>query len=84
MAKKIFIQNLPKYITGEKLKELFSVAGNVNSATIVHDKKTGQANGTGFVDMVSDDDAKKVIAMFDGKNIDGSILKVSEAIMLDV
>lgn len=79
MSTKLFIQNLPQYITGDKLKSIFLNAGNVIDATIVHDKKTNQPNGTGFIDMNSDAEAQEAIKMFDGKELDGCFIAVRKA-----
>jgi len=61
------------------LKEVFSQAGEVVSATVIIDKVTGRARGFGFVEMADDASAQKAIEMFNGYELDGRKLIVNEA-----
>ncbi|MEK7634665.1 MAG: RNA-binding protein [Patescibacteria group bacterium] len=79
MAKKLYVGNLSYNINNDSLKEMFSQAGTVESATIIMDKMTGRSKGFGFVEMSSDEEAQKAIEMFDGKETDGRALTVNEA-----
>lgn len=79
MAKKLYVGGLSENTTGDSLKELFSQAGTVESATVITDKMTGGSRGFGFVEMSSDEEAQKAIAMFDGKELDGRNITVNEA-----
>ena len=79
MAKKLYVGNLPYSATDDVLKETFSAAGNVASATIIMDRATGRSKGFGFVEMSSDEEALKAIEMFNGKDMDGRALTVNEA-----
>lgn len=58
---RIHVTNLPWSYTDEKLKELFSPAGEVVSASVVK-KPNGDSKGFGFVEYKTVDDAKKAIA----------------------
>jgi len=79
MAKKLYVGGLSYSTTEDALKDAFSQAGNVESATIIIDKMSGRSRGFGFVEMSADDDAAKAIEMWNGKELDGRSLTVNEA-----
>jgi len=79
MAKKLFVGGMSYETTENTLKETFSKAGTVESATIIVDKISGRSKGFGFVEMSSEEEAKKAIEMFNGKELDGRNVTVSEA-----
>jgi RNA recognition motif-containing protein len=79
MAKKLYVGNLSYEATSEGLKELFSQAGNVESAVVITDKISGRSKGFGFVEMSTEDEAQKAIEMLNGKEFEGRALKVNEA-----
>lgn len=79
MATNLFVGNLPYTIDSAKLEQLFAQAGTVASAKVISDKYSGRSRGFGFVEMASDEDVKKAIEMFNGKDIEGRQLVVNEA-----
>ncbi|MBC7836775.1 RNA-binding protein [Acetobacteraceae bacterium] len=79
MARKLFVGGLPYRTTGDELKDAFSQAGEVATASIVTDRETGRSRGFGFVEMAQDADAEKAISMWNGKDFGGRTLTVSEA-----
>lgn len=79
MAKKLYVGNLPYTTTDTDLRDLFSQAGAVDSATVIMDRMTGRSKGFGFVEMSDDAEAEKAIQMFNGKEQDGRSLTVNEA-----
>ncbi len=79
MGKKLYVGGLPYSTTEDALKDAFSQAGTVSSATIIMDKMTGRSKGFGFVEMTNDEDANKAIEMFNGKEFEGRTLTVNEA-----
>lgn len=79
MAKKLFVGGLSYDTTDTTLKETFSQAGTVESVTIITDKFSGRSKGFGFVEMSSEEEAKKAIEMFNGKEIGGRNVTVNEA-----
>lgn len=79
MAKKLFVGGLPWATTNDDLKDLFSQAGTVSSATIITDKMTGRSRGFGFVEFESDEEADKALSTFNGKEFNGRSLVVNEA-----
>lgn len=79
MGKKLYVGGLNYDTTQDGLKDAFSKAGTVESATIITDKFSGRSKGFGFVEMSTDEEAKKAIEMYDGKELDGRTVKVNEA-----
>ncbi|MEI6238643.1 MAG: RNA-binding protein [bacterium] len=79
MAKKLYVGGIPYSSTDETLKQHFSEAGEVASATIIMDRATGRSKGFGFVEYVNDADADNAVSMFHGKELDGRKLTVNEA-----
>ena len=76
---KLYVGNLDYGVTGEQLEELFAQAGSVVSATVINDRYSGRSKGFGFVEMASDEESKKAIEMFNGKDLQGRNLVVNEA-----
>lgn len=79
MGKRLYIGSLSYDTKEEGLKDLFSQAGTVESASIIKDKFSGRSKGFGFVEMSTDEEAKKAIEMFNGKELDGRNIIVDEA-----
>ncbi len=79
MATKLFVGGLPYATTSDELREAFSKAGKVADANVVMDKMTGRSRGFGFVEMGSEEDAKKALETLNGSEIDGRKIFVSEA-----
>jgi RNA recognition motif-containing protein len=79
MTNKVYIGNLSFDTTEDTLKELFAQAGTVSSASIVMDKFSGRSKGFAFVEMSSEEEAKKAIEMLNGKEVDGRNIVVDEA-----
>ena len=79
MGKKLYVGNLPYSATDETLMQTFSGAGTVESARVVMDRDSGRSKGFGFVEMSSDDEAGKAINQFNGQQLDGRAMNVSEA-----
>lgn len=79
MAVKLFVGNLSWEATGDDLRALFAGAGTVVDAVVISDKMTGRSRGFGFVEMSSDEEAKKAIEMFNGSDLKGRNINVNEA-----
>lgn len=79
MGKKLYVGNLPFTITDAHLTEIFGQVGQVTSAKVIMDRDTGRSKGFGFVEMNSDEEAAKAITQFDGGELEGRQIKVSEA-----
>lgn len=78
MSKKIYVGNLSYQTTENDLTNLFEQAGQVESVSIITDRDTGRSKGFAFVEM-SNEDADKAIAQFNGKDVNGRALTVNEA-----
>ncbi len=79
MATNLFVGNLPYTMDSDKLGQMFATAGNVTSAKVISDKYSGRSRGFGFVEMATDEETKKAIEMFNGKDVEGRALVVNEA-----
>lgn len=79
MSQSLYVGNLPYSATGDQLKELFSQAGEVASASVISDKFSGRSKGFGFVEMADANGAKKAIAELNGYEMEGRGIRVSEA-----
>ncbi len=76
---KLYVGNLDYGVTGEQLGELFAQAGKVASATVITDKYSGRSKGFAFVEMSTEEEAKKAIEMFNGQDFQGRKMVVNEA-----
>lgn len=79
MATKLFVGSLAWATNDDSLKEFFSGAGTVVSATVIMDRETNRSKGFGFVEMSSEEEAKKAVDELNGKELDGRAIVVSEA-----
>jgi len=79
MGKKLYVGNIPFQATEDDLREKFSTAGEVESVKIITDAYSGQAKGFGFIEMASDEDAKKAIAEINGTSFMDRVIVVNEA-----
>ena len=78
MSAKLFVGNLSFETTSDEIRDLFSEVGPVESCQVITDRDTGRSKGFGFVEM-SDDNAEKAIAQFNGTELNGRALTVNEA-----
>lgn len=79
MSKKLYVGNLSYSATDQSLTDTFSECGTVQSARIIMDRDSGRSKGFGFVEMSTDDEANKAISRFNGVQLDGRAMNVSEA-----
>ncbi len=79
MATKLYVGNLSFRTSGDELRDLFSQAGTVESASVIEDRETGRSRGFGFVEMATAEEAAKAIEIFNGKDLGGRNLTVNEA-----
>ncbi len=75
---KLYIGNLPWSVNEEGFKKMFE-AFKPEEVSLIVDKFNGRSKGFGFVTTSDDESGKKLIAEFNGKEVDGRALKVSEA-----
>jgi len=79
MATKLFVGSLPWTTTKDELAQFFSQVGTVTDATVVSDRATGRSRGFGFVEMSTDEEAKKAVDELNGKELGGRAIVVNEA-----
>jgi len=75
----IYVGNLSRETTEDDLRQAFEAFGQVESASVVKDKFTGESRGFGFVEMPSKAEAQAAIADMNGKDLMGRALNVNEA-----
>jgi cold-inducible RNA-binding protein len=79
MGRKLYVGNLP-YETGEtELQDLFARAGTVETVKVMRDMATGRARGFAFVEMSTEEEARKAIADLNEHQLEGRSLTVNEA-----
>jgi len=79
MNKKLYVGGLPYSVTEDKLQEIFSAHGTVESTRVITDRFTGRSRGFGFVEMSSEEEAQTAIDSLNGSDLDGRSLTVNEA-----
>ena len=79
MATKLFVGGLAWATTDDGLKQLFTQAGEVVSASVITDKMTGRSRGFGFVEMADEAGAAEAVKKFNGFDLDGRKIIVNEA-----
>jgi RNA recognition motif-containing protein len=79
MEIKLYVGNLSKSTTQEELKTLFTQAGDVTTAEVIKDRKSGESKGFGFVTMSAQSEADKAVSMFNAYSLSDHPLKVSMA-----
>ena len=79
MAKKIFVGNLSFQITDIELEDLFKEYGEVSSAKVIVDRRTGRSRGFGFVEMKAESNAEQAVEALNGADVKGRPINVSFA-----
>ncbi len=79
MTTKLYVGNLSYDTSEEELQELFSQAGSVTSVALPTDRETGRPRGFGFVEMATEEEARKAITMFNGQTLRDRQIKVNES-----
>jgi RNA recognition motif-containing protein len=75
----IFVSNLSFQVQDQDLLEIFAEYGEVTSAKVITDKFSGRSRGFGFVEMPTEEEAKKAIQELDQAEVDGRSISVAEA-----
>jgi|SRR5579875_577896 len=79
MPSKLYVGNLAYSVSNDDLHELFSQAGQVQSATVIMDKFSGQSKGFGFVEMTTAEEVAQAIRQLNDTDLKGRNIKVNEA-----
>ena len=75
----IYVGNLAPDVTEDELKQAFEAFGQVQTATVIKDKFSGESRGFGFVEMPAKAEAQTAITEMNGKDLKGRALNVNEA-----
>src|SRR5947207_11893211 len=79
MAQKLFVGGLAVSTSNDRLREVFSECGQVESAVVVTDRDTGRSRGFGFVEMATPEEAEQAISKLNGTSLDGRTIQVEKA-----
>lgn len=79
MSTRLFVGRLSYSVTDAQLEEHFAAVGKVVSAKVIIDRYSGQGKGFGFVEMATEEDAKKAIDQLNNSTLDGRTIVVNEA-----
>jgi RNA recognition motif-containing protein len=79
MNKRLYIGNLSSEVTEQDLTHNFSTVGKVVSTVIIKDRYSNQSKGFGFVEMETEEEARQAIERFNGGELQGKTITVSEA-----
>lgn len=79
MSVKLYVGNLAFNTTEQDLRTEFGQHGQVNSASIITDRETGNSRGFGFVELDTRESATAAIQALNGKELGGRALNVNEA-----
>ena len=75
----IYVGNLSRDVTEDDLRQDFEAFGQVNSATVIKDRFSGESRGFGFVEIPSKNEAQTAITEMNGKDLKGRTINVNEA-----
>lgn len=75
----IYVGNLDRQVTEEDLRKTFESFGQVESATILKDKFSGEPRGFGFVEMPAKAEARAAIDGLNGTELKERSINVNEA-----
>ena len=75
----IYVGNLASDVTDGDLREAFQAFGQVDSATVIKEKFSGESRGFGFVEMPSKAEGQSAMDGLNGKELKGKTLNVNEA-----
>jgi RNA recognition motif-containing protein len=79
MGRKLFVGNLSFETSETDMRALFSTVGTCESAAVPLDRMTGRSRGFGFVEMATEDEARRAISELHGRELQGRAINVSEA-----
>lgn len=77
--KRLYVGGLPYEVTDDKLREVFLAHGNVETASVITDRYSGESRGFGFVEMGTVEEAAAAVAALNDTEMDGRRITVAEA-----
>ena len=75
----ILVGNLGRNVAEKDVRPLFERHGEVQRFKMMTDRWTGLSRGFGFIQMKSDAEAEEAIVALNGTDLNGELLKVSQA-----
>ena len=75
----IYVGNLSHSVTDDDLRQAFEGFGQIESASVIKDRFSGESRGFGFVEMPSRTEAEAAIEGMNGKDLMGRAVNVNEA-----
>lgn len=79
MGKKLYVGNLSYTVDSTQLTDLFAQVGTVDSANVIMDRESGRSKGFAFIEMSANEEAEAAIQKFNGTDLSGRAMNVSEA-----
>ncbi|MBM3801428.1 MAG: RNA-binding protein [Acidimicrobiia bacterium] len=79
MESKLYVGNLSYNTSEDDLRDLFTQAGTVKSATLIRDRDTGRSKGFAFVEMETQQEAENAIKQFHNSQFQDRSLTVNMA-----
>ncbi len=79
MSNKVFVGGLDWNTDDSGLRQGFEKFGSVQDVKVITDRDTGRSRGFGFVTFESPTAAESAITEMDGRELDGRVVRVSEA-----
>lgn len=76
---RLYVGGLPYSTTEQDLISLFEQAGAVANASVITDRETGRSKGFGFVEMSTDEDARRAMEHLNGTMLGNRTITVNEA-----
>jgi RNA recognition motif-containing protein len=78
MAKMLHVHRLPTCTTDADLQKLFEGVGRVINCDVITDGSTRVSKVIGLVEMETEEEARRAIDHFNGKELAGRVIYVSE------
>lgn len=76
---RIYVGNLPYSADNAQLSQMFSAYGDVVDVRVITDRDSGQSKGFAFVEMATEEAARRAIAELNGVMLDNRALRLDEA-----
>lgn len=80
MSTMLHVHRLPSRITDSELQKLFEGVGRVVNCDVVTDGTTHMPKAIGFVEMATEEEARKAIDQLNGKELAGRVIRVSKGL----
>lgn len=79
MGTRIYVGNLPYSADNAQLSQIFGAYGDVVDARVITDRNSGQSKGFAFVEMSTEEAARRAISELNGTTLGSRTLRLDEA-----